>query len=127
MTGKKKAAEVDRAAEANDRDVEDAIRAITLRRTGTSWGAIARQLGRTQIAVEELARVGYEQLLGQQDPDLIRAEVEDRQDQIIRQANIDLASAGTIAERVACYRTILTADAARVRMLGLNLRAGDDA
>lgn len=111
---------------ARERDVEDAVRAIALRRTGTAWGTIAQQLGRSQVEVEELARVGYEHLLGQQDPDLIRAEVEDRQDQIIRQANIDLASAETIAERNACYRTILAADAARVRMLGLTLKAGAD-
>ncbi|GAA1913576.1 hypothetical protein GCM10009775_02810 [Microbacterium aoyamense] len=128
MGGKKKAAELERTAERmRERDVEDAIRAIALRRTGTGWGVIARQIGRTQVEVEELARAGYIELLGQQDPDLIRAEVEDRQDQIIRQANIDLASAETIAERNACYRTILAADAARVRMLGLTIKAGDDA
>ncbi|WP_103663104.1 hypothetical protein [Microbacterium sp. CJ77] len=127
MSGKKKAGEIEKAAaRMRERDVEDAVRAIALRRTGTGWGTIARSLGRTQVEVEELARVGYEHLLGQQDPDLIRAEVEDRQDQIIRQANIDLASAETIAERNACYRTILAADAARVRMLGLTIKAGAD-
>lgn len=125
--GKKKTAEIEKAAERmRQRDVEDAVRAIALRRTGTGWGTIARSLGRSQVEVEELARVGYEHLLGQQDPDVIRAEVEDRQDQIIRQANIDLASAETIAERNACYRTILAADAARVRMLGLTIKAGAD-
>ena len=98
--GKKKAAEVERAAAARmrERDVEDAVRAIALRRTGTGWGTIARSLGRSQVEVEELARVGYEHLLGQQEPDLIRAEVEDRQDQIIRQANLDLASAEMTGE-----------------------------
>lgn len=126
--GKKKAAEIERAAaeRLRVRDVEDAVRAIALRRTGTGWGTIARELGRTQVEVEELARVGYEHLLGQQDPELIRAEVEDRQNQIIRQANLDMARAETIAERNTCYRTILAADAARVRMLGLTIKAGAD-
>lgn len=126
--GKKKAVELERAAEtARERDIEDAVRAIALRRTGTSWGAIARQLGRTQLEVEELAKAGYEHLLGQQDPEVLRAEVEDRYDMVIRQANIDLGLAETIAERVALLRTILAADAARVRLLGLAMKGGDDA
>lgn len=127
MGEKKKRAEIESAAEATrQRDIEDAIRAIALRRTGTSWGTIARQIGRTQVEVEELAKAGYEHLLGQQDPDVIRAEVEDRQDAIIRAANLDLATATTISERNMAYRTILAADAARVKMLGLQLK-GDDA
>lgn len=127
MSGKKKASEIEKAAERmRERDVEDAVRAIALRRTGTSWGAIAQQLGRSQVEIEELARAGYIHLLGQQEPDILRAEIEDRQDQIIRQANLDLATATTISERNIAYRTILAADAAKARLLGLNMKSGAD-
>jgi hypothetical protein len=108
-----------------ERRVEDAVRAIALRRTGHPWGQIARELGRSQVEVEELAKAGYEYLLGQQDPDVLRAEVEDRLDAVVRAANVELVAAGTVMERNAVYRTILAAEAQRARLLGLNLKGGE--
>jgi hypothetical protein len=102
--------------------IELALKAIALRRTGHSWGQIAGQLGRPMLEVEALAKRGYEHFLGQQDADTIRAEVEDRLDAVLRQANIDLAGAETVAERNALYRTILATEAQRSRLLGLNLK-----
>ena len=118
--------EIERAAEANSqRDYEDGIRAISLRRTGTPWGTIARQLGRSQIEIEELAKAGYKHLLGESDVDLLRAESEDRYEAIIRAANIDLGLAETVAERMATLRLLLAAEQARAKLLGLNLRGGE--
>ncbi|MGB4777479.1 hypothetical protein [Microbacterium sp.] len=127
----KKRAELAVAAEqiAAERQVEDALKAIALRRTGHPWGQIARTLGRSQVEVEELAKIGYEHLLGMQDPDVLRAEVEDRLDAIIRAANVELATVETFAERNAAMRTIMTAERDRVRLLGLALKPekeGDD-
>lgn len=109
-----------------DRAADDALRAISLRRTGHPWGQIAESLGRSIIEIQELVKVGYVQLLGQTDPDTLRAEVEDRYDSVLRQANIDLATASSITERNTVYRTILATEAARVKLLGLAMRAGDD-
>lgn len=110
-----------------ERIIELALKAIALRRTGHSWGQIAGQLGRPLLEVETLAKRGYEHFLGQQDADTLRAEVEDRLDAVLRQANIDLSGAETVAERNALYRTILATEAQRARLLGLNLKgAGGD-
>lgn len=120
----KKRAELALAAEqiGHDRAVEDALKAIALRRTGHPWGQIARTLGRSQVEVEELAKLGYEHLLGQLDPEVLRAEVEDRLDAVVRQAHIELGRVETFAERNAAMRTILTAERDRVRLLGLAIK-----
>lgn len=127
MSEKKKAkkkAELALASEqiAAERAVEDALKAIALRRTGHQWGQIARTLGRSQVEVEELAKLGYEHLLGQQDPDVLRAEVEDRLDAVVRAAHVELGRVETFAERNAAMRTILTAERDRVRLLGLAIK-----
>lgn len=127
MSDKKKAkkrAEVALASEqiAAERAVEDALKAIALRRTGHPWGQIARTLGRSQVEVEELAKLGYEHLLGMQNPEMLRAEVEDRLDAVVRAAHIELGRVETFAERNAAMRTILTAERDRVRLLGLAVK-----
>ena len=124
----KKAAEVALVSEqiAAERMVEDALRAIALRRTGHPWGQIARELGRSLVETKELARVGYHELLGVQDVETLRAEVEDRYDAVIRAANVKLATAETIGETNTLLRTILAAEAARVRLLGLALKPEAD-
>lgn len=126
MGGKKKQVEQIAADNARERDIEDAIRAIAMRRTGTLWGEIAQQLGRSQIEVEALAKAGYEHLLGQQDAETLRAESEDRYDAVIRAANLDYALAETVSERNALLRTILAAEQARVRLLGIAVKPGGD-
>lgn len=105
--------------------IELALKAISLRRTGHSWGTIASQLGRSPIEVEALARRGYEHFLGAQPVEMIRAESEDRIDAVIRGVHVDLAIAETAAERNSLYRTLLAAEAQRARLLGLNLRPGE--
>ena len=109
--------------------IELSLRAISLRRTGHSWGTIAQQLGRTAVDVQALARTGYEHFLGQQDAETIRAEVEDRLDSIVRQVNVELATADNVTERNALYRTLIAVESSRARLLGLNLKpaGGDDA
>lgn len=106
--------------------IELSLRAISLRRTGSSWGQIASQLGRTIVEVEALAKRGYLEFLGQSDAETLRAEVEDRLDSVLRQANVELGMAETVAERNAVLRTILATEAQRARLLGLNLKGGGD-
>lgn len=127
--GKKKAAEIERAAAAAeveaDRAVERALRAVVMRREGMSWGDIAERLGVSQIEAEELARVAYARL-GEAEAEQLRVESEDRIDGIVRKAHVDLALAESQGERTALYRVLLAAEAQRARLLGLNLRSGGD-
>lgn len=127
MSKKKPKADVERVAadvEA-DRAVERALRAVVLRREGMSWGDIADRLGISQIEAQELARVAY-QRLGEAEKDHYRVEVEDKIDAVVRRAHVDLALCQSQGERTALYRVLLAAEAQRARMLGLNLRGGDD-
>jgi hypothetical protein len=109
------------AAVEADRAVEAAVRAVVLRREGFTWGDIAERLGRSQVEVEELARVAYARL-GEAEAEQLRVEVEDRIDGIVRRAHVDLGMAATQGERTALYRVLLAAEAQRARLLGLNLR-----
>lgn len=108
-----------------DRAVERALRAVVMRREGLSWGDIADRLGISIVEAQELARVAYARL-GEAEADALRVEVEDRIDGIIRKAHVDLALAQSQGERTALYRVLLAAEAQRARLLGLNLRGGDD-
>ncbi|WP_404435233.1 hypothetical protein LG322_08720 [Microbacterium aerolatum] len=105
-----------------DRAVERALRAVVMRREGSSWGDIAERLGVSQIEAQELARVAYARL-GEAEKEHYRIESEDRIDSIIRKAHLDLALCKSQGERTALYRTLLAAEAQRARLLGLNLRA----
>lgn len=64
--------------------------------------------------------------LGEAEAEQLRVEVEDRIDAVVKKANVDLALAQTQGERTAIYRVLLAAEAQRARLLGLNLRGGDD-
>lgn len=108
-----------------DRAVERALRAVVMRREGSSWGDIADRLGVSQIEAQELARVAYARL-GEAEADHLRTEVEDKIDGVVRKAHIDLALCSSQGERTALYRVLLAAEAQRARLLGLNLRADDD-
>ncbi len=127
--GKKKAAEIERAAKAAeveaDRAVEQALRAVVMRREGMSWGDIAERLGVSQIEAEEFARIAYARL-GEAEAEQLRVESEDRIDGIVRKAHVDLALAESQGERTALYRVLLAAEAQRARLLGLNLRSGGE-
>lgn len=126
MSKKTKSAGIVAAEIEADRAVERALRAVVMRREGSSWGDIAERLGVSQIEAQELARVAYARL-GEAEADHLRTEVEDRIDGVVRKAHIDLALAQSQGERTALYRVLLAAEAQRSRLLGLNLRAeGDD-
>lgn len=127
MTKSKKSELATVAAEIEaDRAVERALRAVVMRREGSSWGDIADRLGVSQIEAQELARVAYARL-GEAEAEHLRTEVEDKIDSIIRKAHVDLALCQSQGERTALYRVLLAAEAQRSRLLGLNLRAdGDD-
>ncbi|MFC4137134.1 MULTISPECIES: hypothetical protein [unclassified Microbacterium] len=108
-----------------DRAVERALRAVVMRREGSSWGDIADRLGISLIEAQELARIAYARL-GEAEAEHLRTEVEDRIDGVIRQAHIDLAMCQSQGERTALYRVLLAAEAQRARLLGLNLRPEGD-
>lgn len=128
--GKKKAAEVEKAAASAaveaDRAVEQALRAVVMRREGISWGDIADRLGVSQIEAQEFARIAYARL-GEAEVEQLRVESEDRIDGIVRKAHVDLALAESQGERTALYRVLLAAEAQKARLLGLNFRSGEDA
>lgn len=110
--------------------VEQAVRAVVMRREGASYDDIALRLGISSLEAAEIARVGYARLSAQT-ADELRTEVEDRINEIVRKANLDLKLAESAAERVALMRLILSAEAQRARLLGLNLspevhRAAED-
>lgn len=123
--GKKLSLEVAAANIAADREVETALRAVVMRREGLSWGDIADRLGRTQIEIEELARVAYARL-GAASVEHLRVESEDKIDAVIRRAHLDLALCQSQGERTALYRVLLAAEAQRARLLGLNYRHGEE-
>lgn len=125
---KDKAKDVEKAVAAEveaDRAVERALRAVVMRREGMSWGDIAERLEISQIEAQELARVAYARL-GEQEADHYRTEVEDRVDNIVRKAQLDLALCESQSERTALYRVLLAAEAQRARLLGLNLKPQAD-
>lgn len=125
---KKKLGEVAKAAAAEveaDRAVELALRAVVMRREGVSFGDIADRLGISQIEAEELARVAYARL-GEAEAEHLRVEVEDRLDGLVRKAHVDLAMCSSQGERTALYRFLASVEAQRARLLGLNLKGGDD-
>lgn len=128
---KKKKHEIEQAAKTAadleaERAVERAIRAVVMRRAGQDWGTIAERLGISQLEAQELARVAYARL-GEAEADQLRVEVEDRIDEVVRRAHIDLGMAATQGERTALYRVLLAAEAQRARLLGLNLRGEREA
>ncbi|AZC14566.1 hypothetical protein [Microbacterium sp. ABRD28] len=123
---KKKDLEIARAEIEADRAVERALRAVVMRREGFSWGDIADRLGISIVEAQELARVAYARL-GEAEAEQLRIEVEDRLDALVKKAHVDLALADSQGERTALYRFLASVEAQRARLLGLNLRGGDDA
>ena len=123
MSGEKKIERAAAAAAAEaDRRVEQALRAVVMRREGMTWGDVAERLGISQVEAQELARVAYARL-GEAEAEHLRIEVEDKIDAVVRKANIDLALCQSQGERTAIYRVLLAAEAQRSRLLGLNMRA----
>ncbi|WP_412160832.1 hypothetical protein [Curtobacterium flaccumfaciens] len=100
---------------------EQAVQAVMLRREGFDYDDIAVRVGVSATEAAELARVGYGRL-AEQTADEVRTEVEDRINEVIRKANLDLKLADSQGERTALYRVILAAEAQRSRLLALNLR-----
>lgn len=127
--GKKKDALAERATVAAEIDaeraVERALRAVVMRRAGQDWGTIADKLGVSLIEAQELARIAYARL-GEAEAEHLRVEVEDRIDEVIRKATLDLSLCQSQGERTALYRVLLAAEAQRARLLGLNLKGRED-
>lgn len=127
--GKKKDAAALRAAEAAvsaaDVAVEQALRAVVMRREGMSYGDIADRLGIEQLQAEEYAKIGY-QRLGAAEAEQLRIEVEERLDALVRRAHLDIGLATVQSERTALYRFLASVEGQRARLLGLNLPAGGE-
>jgi hypothetical protein len=100
--------------------VEQAVRAVMLRREGYDYDDIAVQLRVSAIEAAELTRVGYGRLAAQT-ADELRTEVEDRLNGLLRSAHLDLKLAESQGERTALYRTILAIEGRRAQLLGLDL------
>ncbi len=100
--------------------VEQAVRAVMLRREGYDYDDIAVRLGVSATEAGELTRVGYGRLAAQT-ADELRTEVEDRLNGLLRSAHLDLKLAESQGERTALYRTILAIEGRRAQLLGLDL------
>lgn len=110
-----------KALEPNARErVEQAVRAVMLRREGLDWDDIALRLGVSRQVAAELTKVGYGRL-AEQTADELRVEVEDRLNGLLRAAHVDLKLADSQAARTALYRTILAIEGRRAQLLGLDL------
>ncbi len=118
-----------KALEPNARErVEQAVRAVMMRREGLDYDDIATRLGVSRNEAAELARVGYGRL-AEQTADELRTEVEDRLNGLLRAAHVDLKLAESQTQRTALYRTILAIEGRRAQLLGLDLPKtghGDD-
>ncbi len=100
--------------------VEQAVRAVMMRREGADYADIAVQLRVSETEAHELTRVGYGRLAAQT-ADELRTEVEDRLNGLLRSAHLDLKLAESQGERTALYRTILAIQGRRAQLLGLDL------
>jgi len=100
--------------------VELAVRAVMLRREGTDYPDIATTLRVSETEAREITRVGYGRL-AEQTADELRTEVEDRLNDLLRKAHLDLKLADSQAARTALYRTILAVEGRRAQLLGLDL------
>jgi hypothetical protein len=100
--------------------VEQAVRAVMMRREGYDYDAIALALRVSSAEAAELTRVGYGRLAAQT-ADELRTEVEDRFNDLLRRAHLDLKLADSQAARTALYRTILAIEGRRAQLLGLDL------
>lgn len=110
-----------KALEPNARErVEQAVRAVMLRREGLDWDDIALRLGVSRQVAAELARVGYSRL-DAQSADELRVEVEDRLNGLLRAAHVDLKLADSQAARTGLMRLILQIEGRRAQLLGLDL------
>jgi hypothetical protein len=107
-------------ADEGRRRVEQAVRAIMLRREGYDYDAIAVELRVSETEARELTRVGYGRLAAQT-ADELRTEVEDRLNGLLRAAHLDLKLADSQSARTALYRTILAIEGRRAQLLGLDL------
>jgi hypothetical protein len=100
--------------------VEQAVRAVMMRREGHDYADIAVQLRVSETEAAELTRVGYGRLAANT-ADELRTEVEDRFNGLLRSAHLDLKLAESQGERTALYRTILAIEGRRAQLLGLDL------
>jgi hypothetical protein len=103
---------------------EMALRAMVMRREGEAWQTIADRLGlNSTIEAQELAAMAY-RAMPAEDVDTLRAAAEDRIDNIIRQATIDLRMAESTQARAQLYRVLLAAERQRSVLLGLDFPKG---
>lgn len=100
--------------------VEQAVRAVMLRREGYDYDDIASRLGVSRQVAAELTKVGYGRLAAQT-ADELRTETEDRLNGLLVAAHRDLKLAESQSARTALYRTILAIEGRRAQLLGLDL------
>ncbi|GAB3410950.1 hypothetical protein GCM10027515_31890 [Schumannella luteola] len=100
--------------------VEQAVRAVMMRREGADYADIATELRISEAEAAEITRVGYGRLAAQT-ADELRIEVEDRLNGLLRRAHLDLRFADSQSARTALYRTILAIEGRRAQLLGLDL------
>jgi hypothetical protein len=103
--------------------VEQARRAVALRRRGATSAMIASDLGVPLRTAKRRVAEGYQLEQGDGDaPDTLRREVEDRLDQAMRRVQRRLAEPGLPqAQEQRWTRLLLAIEAQRARLLGLNL------
>ena len=98
---------------------------FTARLEGSTVEDIALYNDLTTDEVLAMVQIAYSKL-ARQTADEIRAEVEERLNMLLRKATVDLNLATSQLERNGIYKVLLSIEAQRAQLLGLNLRAGSN-
>jgi len=123
MSGKKSHKTVTLAPLSTNEDAQATLKALVLRREGYSYEAIAEELEVSPWQARQLASFAYARLSSEQ-ADELRAQVEDRLDDVTRRLYSDLKIATNQTTRNGIYGLILKTESQRQRLLGLDIPMG---
>ncbi|PPG85487.1 hypothetical protein C5C29_06020 [Rathayibacter sp. AY1H2] len=94
-----------------------------MRRNGQGYAEIADHLGIDPWTAQQLVGIAYRRIAAEEVHEL-RAAVEDRLDDVLRRLHQDLSLADDQNTRNGIYRLILSTEAQRSKLLGLDIPAG---
>ncbi|MDJ0334264.1 hypothetical protein QMG83_03395 [Salinibacterium sp. G-O1] len=104
-------------------DGQKVLKALVMRREGHSYEAIGESLGVSGWQAQSFASLAYARLSAEAAEEL-RAQVEDRLDDVLRRLNDDLRLASSQTIRNGIYSLILKTEAQRSKLLGLDIPNG---
>jgi len=99
------------------------LKALVLRREGVGFEEIGERLDCSPWEAKQLTSIAYSRLSAQL-ADELRAQVEDRLDDVTRRLYDDLRIASSQTVRNGIYGLLLKTESQRTRLLGLDIPAG---